>query len=160
MPSVRLTVLPFPSVVTNVASRDALMFWAILSSTKSQETLFQPVAPAARYWGDAARRDRQLHRGRALGAQAAFVDGAVGVAFDLQQLHAAIGVLAGVCDQRAPDRAVRAYRVGLLGARNAQVLLDLGGVGQRNFETETRRDQRAGPGDAKFQDVTTSDCLQ
>src|SRR5712692_5673776 len=56
MPSVRLTVLPFPSVVTNVASRDALMFWAILSSTKSQETLFQPVAPAARYWGDSTRR--------------------------------------------------------------------------------------------------------
>src|SRR5260370_20769155 len=56
MLSVRLTVLPFPSAVTNVASRDALMFWVILSSTKSQETLFQPVAPAARYWGDSTRR--------------------------------------------------------------------------------------------------------
>src|SRR5260370_28934135 len=56
MPSVRLTVLPFPSVVTKVESRDALMFWAILSRTKSQETLFQPVAPGARYWGDSTRR--------------------------------------------------------------------------------------------------------
>src|SRR5260370_18553913 len=56
MPSVRLTVLPLPSVVTNEASREALMFWAILSRTKSQETLFQPAAPGARYWGEATRR--------------------------------------------------------------------------------------------------------
>src|SRR5258708_9247431 len=56
MPSVRLTVLPLASVVTNVASRDAFTFWAILLSTKSQNTLFQPVAPAARYCGDSTRR--------------------------------------------------------------------------------------------------------
>src|SRR5258708_13346434 len=56
MPSVRLTVLPFPSVVTKVASRDALMFWAIFPRAKSQETVFHPVAPAARYCGLATRR--------------------------------------------------------------------------------------------------------
>src|SRR5712692_5834670 len=42
---------------------------------------------------DAARRDRELHCSRALGAQAAFVDGAVGVTLDLKQLRAAVGVL-------------------------------------------------------------------
>src|SRR5207245_1653642 len=56
MPSVRLTVLPFPSVATKVAARDALMFWATLPSAKSHETLFQPVAPAARYCGDSTLR--------------------------------------------------------------------------------------------------------
>src|SRR5260221_11868652 len=56
MPSVRLTVLPLASVVTNVASRDAFTFCAILFSAKSQDTLFHPVAPAARYCGDSTRR--------------------------------------------------------------------------------------------------------
>src|SRR5439155_11823073 len=56
IPSHRFTVLPLPSVVTNEASLDALMFCATLSSTKSHETLFQPVAPEARYWGDSTRR--------------------------------------------------------------------------------------------------------
>src|SRR5260221_191329 len=56
MPSGRLPVLSLPSVVTNVASREALTFWAILSSPKSHETLFQLVAPGARYWGDSTRR--------------------------------------------------------------------------------------------------------
>src|SRR5258708_16477470 len=56
MPSVRLTVLPLASVVTNVASRDAFTFWAILFRTKSQDTLFHPLAPGARYCGDSTRR--------------------------------------------------------------------------------------------------------
>src|ERR1700736_947240 len=56
MPSVRLTVLPFPSVATKVASREALIFCAILPSANSHVTLFQPVEPAARYWGDSTRR--------------------------------------------------------------------------------------------------------
>jgi hypothetical protein len=46
------------------------------------------------------------------------------------------------------------------GARYSQVLLDLGGVCQRHIETETRRNQRAGPADTELQNVTTSDCLQ
>src|ERR1700682_3321751 len=56
MPSVRLTVLPFPSVVTKVASRDALTFCAILLSAKSHVTFFQAFVPAARYCGDSTRR--------------------------------------------------------------------------------------------------------
>src|ERR1700674_1322993 len=56
MPSQRLTMLPFPSAVTKVASRDALMFWAILANTKSQVTLVQLVAPGARYLGESTRR--------------------------------------------------------------------------------------------------------
>src|SRR5450759_2946642 len=75
---------------------------------------------------DTAGRDRQLHRGRALWAQAAFVDRAVGIAFDLEQLHAAIAVLAGVRDQRTPYRTVGADGVRLLGARDPQVLIALG----------------------------------
>src|SRR5438445_13061300 len=56
MPAVRLTVLPLASVPTKVASRDAFTFWAILFITKSHDTLFQPLAPAARYCGDSTRR--------------------------------------------------------------------------------------------------------
>ena len=52
----RLTVLPLPSVVTKVASRDDLMFLAILSSMSSQEFFCQLVAPAGRYIGDSTRR--------------------------------------------------------------------------------------------------------
>src|SRR5450756_1183052 len=75
---------------------------------------------------DAAGRDRKLHRGRALWAQAAFVDRAVGIALDLEQLHAAVRVLARIRDQRTADRAIGADGVRLLGARDPQVLLDLG----------------------------------
>src|SRR6266702_1017175 len=56
MPSHRLTLLPLPSVATKVASLDDLMLLAILSSMKSHETLFHPVAPEARYRGDPTRR--------------------------------------------------------------------------------------------------------
>src|ERR1700737_2760911 len=103
MPSVRLTVLPFPSVPTKVASRDALTFCAILLRAKSQVTVFQALVPAA-------RRGRQLHRRCALGAEAAFVDRAVGVAFDLKELDFAIAGLARVGDQGAADGAVGADR--------------------------------------------------
>src|SRR2546427_1860689 len=56
MPSHRLTLLPLPSVATKVASLDDLMLLAILSSMKSHETLFHPLAPEARYRGDPTRR--------------------------------------------------------------------------------------------------------
>src|SRR5579875_2538903 len=59
---------------------------------------------------DAPRRNRKLHRRRAFGAQASFVDGAVRIAFDLQQLHVA-AVLPRVRDHRASDGAIRAYRM-------------------------------------------------
>src|SRR5690348_12212781 len=56
MPSHRFTVLPLPSVVTNVASRDDLMLLAIRLSMSSQEMLFQLLEPGARYCGDSTRR--------------------------------------------------------------------------------------------------------
>src|SRR5213594_2963655 len=56
MPSVRLTVLPLPSVVTKVASREDLMFFAILSSISSHDIFCQRVDPAARYSGVSTRR--------------------------------------------------------------------------------------------------------
>src|SRR2546421_11152468 len=56
MPSQRFTTLPLTSWVTNVRSRDALMFWASLSSVKSQETCFHSVDPGARYIGLSTRR--------------------------------------------------------------------------------------------------------
>jgi hypothetical protein len=140
MPSVRLTVLPLASVATNVASRDAFTFWAILFRTKSQ-----------------ARRGRQLHRRRALRAEPALVDRAVRVAFDLQQLHGAIGVLAGIRDQRAADRAVRADRMRFLGPRDAEVLLDLGRFGDSDVEAKSRCRQGPGTRNSNLQEIPTCD---
>src|SRR6516165_858793 len=56
MPSHRFTVFPLASMVTNVRSRDALMFCASFSRVKSQETCFHSVAPGARYSGLGTRR--------------------------------------------------------------------------------------------------------
>src|SRR6266851_3339010 len=107
---------------------------------------------------DAARRDRKLHRSRAFRTQAALVDRAVGIALDLKQLDAAVGVLAGVGDQGAADRAVRADGVQLLGAGDPQGLLDLGGVGESDVESEAR--DRKGPGTrhSRFKEIPTRDC--
>src|SRR5258708_1928189 len=157
MPSVRLTVLPFPSVVTKVASRDALMFWAIFPMAKSHDTVFHPVAPAARYCGLAARRDRQLHRRRAFRTQPALVDGAVGITLDLEELGAAIAVLPGVGDQRAADRAVGADRMHLLRARDPQGLLDLGGVGESDVEAKAGDRQGPGARHSDFEETPTRD---
>src|SRR6266550_879936 len=103
---------------------------------------------------DAARRGGQLHRRRTLRAEAAFVDWAVGVAFDLEELHRAIALLAGVGDERTADRAVGADRVRFLGARNPEGLLDLGGLGEGKLEAQARGDQGASPGNAEFQNLT------
>ncbi len=157
MPSVRLTVLPLASVATNVASRDAFTFWAILFRTKSQETLFQLLAPGARYCGDSTRRGRQLHRRRALRAEPALVDRAVRVALDLQQLHGAIGVLAGIRDQRAADCAVRADRMRFLGPRDAEVLLDLGRFGDSDVESKSRCREGRGTGNSNLQKIPACD---
>ncbi len=48
----------------------------------------------------------------------------------------------------------------LLGARDSQVLLDLGGLGERNFKAEPSRRKGAGPGNAEFQDGAASDGLR
>src|SRR5918994_1013860 len=56
MPSQRFTTWPSASVVTNVRSREVLIFWASLSSTKSQETSCHSLAPDARYIGLVTRR--------------------------------------------------------------------------------------------------------
>src|SRR5579859_4634634 len=56
MPSVRFTMLPLASCATNVRSREALMFWAILSSMKSQLFSSHLSEPGARYSGFSTRR--------------------------------------------------------------------------------------------------------
>jgi hypothetical protein len=49
--------------------------------------------------------------------------------------------------------------VRFLGARDPQALLDLGGLGERDIKAEPGRRDGGGPGNAKFQNVATSDCL-
>src|SRR5918995_4439257 len=56
MPSQRFTTWPAASMGTKVRSREALIFWASLSSAKSQETCCHSVAPDARYIGLVTRR--------------------------------------------------------------------------------------------------------
>ena len=48
----------------------------------------------------------------------------------------------------------------LLGARDSQVLLDLGGLGDRDVKAEPGRSKGSGPGQAEFQDVAASDRLR
>jgi hypothetical protein len=50
--------------------------------------------------------------------------------------------------------------VRLLGARDSQVLLDLGGLGDRDVKAEPGRSKGSGPGQAEFQDVAASDRLR
>src|SRR5262249_28091896 len=70
-------------------------------------------------------RDRQLHRRRALRAEPALVDRAVGVALDLEELSVTFAVLLRVGNDRAPHRAVRTQRVHFLGPGDSEVLLNL-----------------------------------
>src|SRR4029078_2064870 len=74
-------------------------------------------------------RDRQLHGRGALRAEAPLLDGAGRGALYLEKLRVALLILARICDEAAADGAVRAEGVDLLGAGDAEVLLDLDRMG-------------------------------
>src|SRR5438132_5147217 len=93
----------------------------------------------------------QLHRRGTFGTQPPFVDRTVRVAFDLQELATALPVVAGEGHQGAPDGAVRAKRMRLGRALNAEALLDLASL--RQIESEGSKPSCAGPGGADFQKV-------
>src|SRR4029079_11860987 len=82
---------------------------------------------------------------------------AVGIALDLQELGVALGVLPGVGNDRAADRAVRAERVDFLGAGNAQLALDGDGLG----EIEAQRGEPDSPaaGRSQLDEVATTQLL-
>src|SRR4029077_13378858 len=101
---------------------------------------------------------RELHRGRALGAESSFVDRAVRVAFDLQELGRAVDILR-VGDEPAPDGAVGADGVDFLGAGDAKVeraLLRGGEVEPERIRTGNER-HAGGAGGSELQELTTSD---
>src|SRR5207253_3006021 len=80
-----------------------------------------------------------------------FVDRAVRIAFDLQELATALPVVAGEGHQEAPDGAVRANRMRLSRPLNVEALLDLASL--RQIESEGGKPSCAGPGGADFQKV-------
>src|SRR4029079_12288355 len=69
---------------------------------------------------NATRAGGELHRGRALWTESAFVDRTVGVSLDLEELGLSVHFLR-VRDQRTADRAVRAKGVDFLRPRYTEV---------------------------------------
>src|SRR5207247_3859975 len=109
---------------------------------------------------DPPRARRELHRGRALGAQPALVHGAVGITLDLKELCLPADLFR-VRDERAADGAVRTDRVDFLRARDAH--LDRPLLRRANVETERVRKwnerHAGGAGGSELQEFTASDFL-
>src|SRR5215470_3092247 len=110
MPSHRFTVLPLASCATNVASRDSLIRCARRSSILAPVNPLPRTAPRrpVERLLHSATAHRELHGRRALGAEPALVDWAVGITLDLQELRLALLILLGVRHERATHGAVRA----------------------------------------------------
>src|SRR5262249_25888026 len=96
-------------------------------------------------------RGRQLHRRRALRAEPALVDRAVGGALALEGLRVTFAVLLRVGNDRAPHRAVRTQRVHFLGPGDSEVLLNLYSL--RDVEAQGRGAQRARTDGAELHEI-------
>src|SRR3989440_5740917 len=107
---------------------------------------------------DSTRARRELHRRRALRAEAALVHRAVGVALDLKDLRLAAHLF-GVGHECAADGAVRADRVDFLRSGDAQVeraFLRRGDVETERVGNWNER-HAGGAGGSELQEFTASD---